>query len=202
MLKRGIGVAFVVLAAMPFALRGQAYADTASASRAEADFQPDFRHDEFNGLSATSLNVQLYSQRYEDAAISCPNYGYVTTTLVHAKFPGKPIVNLIQVTYRGDAWMFMTKTEPLRVLVGGTVHSFPGFASPTREVKEGGVEEMHSFEVTSADLAWLASQPNAKVRVAGDKSNCDFVLSPEALALTGMFNERVVKKPFPAVSAH
>ena len=195
MLNRGIAVVFA-LVSLVASSSAQAPRDPKVLKDAEKKFQPEVKHDDFQKTTMTMQQAQMTARSDFSAkrgeSIECGQVYAVGVSFAMVEGFPSGAHSFLHVTYYAKDWMFITKDEPLRLLAGDSIHTLRVSGEPTREVQDGAVDEEAYFAIAGEDLKWLAAQPQVRVRLTGDKSNCDFTLSQEALALAAMYNERVV----------
>jgi hypothetical protein len=185
------------ICAMPAYALAQVVRDPISEDKAKKNWLPSVRHDDFTKSTSTHVEGDYLEPDSFigplDKPVDCPTYGTVGSGFLLIEKPHEHPVILLTFLYGGKDWIFVSKEQPIRVLSGDSVRSFPLYVAPKQSVVERGVTEFAEYVLTPDDVDWLASRSSARVRVTGTNHICDYPMTQRQLAITELFRDRLVR---------
>lgn len=193
---RGVLFALMICATPAHAL-AQVVRDPVSEDKAKQNWLLSVHRDDFTKSTSTHIDGDYLEPGSFigplDKPVECPSYGTVGSGFLVIEKPHERPVILLTFLYGGKDWIFVSKDQPIRVLSGDSVRSFPLYVAPKQSVEGGGVAEFAEYVITPDDVDWLASRPSARARVTGTNHICDYPMTQRQLAITELFRDRVVR---------
>jgi hypothetical protein len=185
------------ICATPVHALAQVVRDPISEDKAKKNWLPLVHHDEFTKSTSTHVEGDYLEPDSFigplDKPVDCPSYDMVEGGFSVIEKPHERPVILLNFFYGGKDWIFVSKDQPIRVLSGDSVRSFPLYVAPRQSLEKGGVSEFAEYVLTPDDVDWLASRQSARARVTGTNHICDFPMTQRQLAITELFRDRIVR---------
>lgn len=153
-------------------------------------------NDEFTKTSYADLTVHT-TEPLRKADLTCTNTksrAVFASIVIRRMVKERDTTVALYAYYGGAEWLFLGQERSLLMLANDSTRAFTGLDAASRDVARGGVvSETQIYVLNDDDVRWLMSVQPPRVRLDGEKGQCDFAIPAGSWNLLRLFVKREIQ---------